>query len=50
MQWGFKKAGPIGAIMAGWAYEGKVSGALMADVVTSTLANEFNNLAVQSLS
>lgn len=50
MQWGFKKAGPIGAIMAGWAYEGKVSGALMADVVTSTLANEFKNLAVQSLS
>ena len=49
-QIGFQLGGPLGAIAAGWAYDGEIKGSTVVDVVTGTLTHQLTNFAVQSLS
>nr|WP_315059075.1 hypothetical protein [uncultured Campylobacter sp.] len=44
------KWGPLGAIAAGWAYDGQISAATIHDVVTASLKKEIVSLGVQTLS
>ena len=44
------KWGPLGAIAAGWAYDGQISVATIHDVVTASLKKEMVSLGVQTLS
>ena len=44
------KFGPVGAIVAGWAYDGQISAATIHDVVTSTIKRELVSLGVQMIS
>ena len=47
--WAFNKFGPAGAILAGWAYDGKISGATVADVVTGTLMHKATEILTEAL-
>lgn len=44
------KWGPLGAIAAGWAYDGQIGAATIHDVVTASLKKEIVSLGVQTLS
>ena len=44
------KWGPLGAIAAGWAYDGQISVATIHDVVTASIKKEMVSLGVQTLS
>ncbi|WP_172201053.1 hypothetical protein [Campylobacter sp. RM16188] len=47
--WAFGRYGPAGAIMAGWVYDGKVSGAAVVDVVTGTLTHKATQILTEAI-